>query len=367
MKLISLENKSGWSEVSFRREQGFWESLLERHSTRGVSDGRELWREKALQVLLELHPEIIPWDELDRTSNGDQNRMNGHVICREISDGPSTDILMLYTPKDGDPRLVVVETKLSANSEIRGPVKTQVEGYVESLKAKEDLGKALKDAAEMYWGDEVLDRIGGDWGTLQRAALAVDSIIPLIATDIIPQALADELGETGICAVEIAVMAKDPADTKKVMVSASVLWSRSPSWDLEEVQAAINEEPAFQRFMEEATARAQLEAGRSAYPSFGISRGGKSGLRAVLINRGKTLQFVLRCNEFAERGSSTSVDQLVTQTLAIIGDPEAKGVEVTNTAQRVHVFVSGEANPDEAAALGQRVERAISALLGEAP
>ena len=135
-----------------------------------MREGADPESEYILQRLIELHPEILPWDEFSDSPKEEQVRVC--VVCNGISSA-ATDILLVEKRTVAEGRFVVVETKLVKNPEIYRDVLGQILEYAAYLSSSET-PVSLEDKAEKYWRDcrreegidfkqKMMDVFGKDW------------------------------------------------------------------------------------------------------------------------------------------------------------------------------------------------------------
>jgi hypothetical protein len=156
--------------------------------------------EYILQRLLELHPEVLPWEEFPDSPKEEEVRVC--VVCNGISSA-STDILLVEKTTAGEGRFVVVETKLVKNPEIYRDVLGQILEYAADLSSSET-PKSLEEKAESYWrggrrddGNDFKQRMSGVFGKDWREEIwntAVENaqrrnVRLLIVSDSLPEQL----------------------------------------------------------------------------------------------------------------------------------------------------------------------------------
>lgn len=138
--------------VKFERDPQWTKILGPVHSrpqeTQG-EEGTDPESEYILQRLIELHPEVLPWDEFPDSPKAEAVPVC--VVCNEISSA-STDILLVEQTTTGEGRFVIIETKLVKNQEIYRDVLGQVLEYAAYLSSSET-SDSLESKAKAYWKD----------------------------------------------------------------------------------------------------------------------------------------------------------------------------------------------------------------------
>jgi len=131
-------------KMDFRRD-GRWTEILGGIGLVATDDG-----ELILQRLIQLYPDILPWDELEDSGAQPNGTDDGVcVVCQEAFSA-ETDVLLVERTKAGEGRLVIVETKLQDNDEIRRKVIGQVIEYAARL-ASVETAETLRQKASEYW------------------------------------------------------------------------------------------------------------------------------------------------------------------------------------------------------------------------
>jgi hypothetical protein len=137
-------------------------------------EGLDPESEYILQRLIELYPEVLPWDEFSDSLKEGEVRVC--AVCNGISSA-ATDILLVEKTTAGEGRFVVVETKLVKNPEIYRDVLGQILEYAAYLSSSET-PKSLEEKAESYWrgggredGNDFKQRMSGVFGEDWREAV----------------------------------------------------------------------------------------------------------------------------------------------------------------------------------------------------
>lgn len=141
------------SKIEFEKNPQ-WTKILGRIPSRVQEpegqEGADPESEYILQRLIELHPEVLPWDEFADSPKAEKVRVC--VVCNEIPSA-STDILLVEQKATGGGRFVIIETKLVKNPEIYREVLGQVLDYAAYLSSSET-PESLENKAKAYWKDK---------------------------------------------------------------------------------------------------------------------------------------------------------------------------------------------------------------------
>jgi hypothetical protein len=176
-------------------------------------------KEEALRDLVELHPEVLPWEAWSKKEREDGTKILPDVLwVSRGAGGIPVDVLLLETWRrvDGsyEARFGIVETKLARNPEINRTVLGQVIEYGAGLAAflaPEDGAKRLLKSSGPTFEGRANAKFGGAWRETLWASACANArrgdIRLLIVADSIPwslcQALSFVRAEMLIGAVEV--------------------------------------------------------------------------------------------------------------------------------------------------------------------